>query len=153
MTTLSEQDLELAKKHGEMFKEDDLVEVAECEIIFTKEQLAAFLAERDERMKIQYWTRDLLYELESRAMQIGKYTPEFMRLIVEAKVAFQRDTEEREEQVRLLKKELLAIHEVVQCIGCVKEVLPTDSVTVKGVKIMAIRLNEDSDKESEDGNK
>lgn len=39
-------------------------------------------------------------------------------------------------------KELLAIHEVVQCIGCVKEVLPTDSVTVKGVKMMAIRLNE-----------
>lgn len=39
-------------------------------------------------------------------------------------------------------KELLAIHEVVQCIGCVKEVLPTDSVTVAGVKMMAIRLNE-----------
>lgn len=91
MTTLSEQDLELAEKHA-LYAGPDAPrpEIFEDDLVFTHEGMSDFLAERD----------------------------------------------------AIKHKELLAIHEVVQCIGCVKEVLPTDSVTVAGVKMMAIRLNE-----------
>ena len=45
---LSDRDRKLAKKYGEFFKEDRLIEICDDEVIFSVSDLAAFLVERDQ---------------------------------------------------------------------------------------------------------